>query len=360
MFERAAQNNVPLKTIWVTIASVVGVYFLGLALYRLRALLLLLVVGGFIALILNPMVDALQRRLLHRRGAAVLVVSLVTFAFFVLLAFAFGYPLVHALTHLADTLPVYVSNAEHGKGWIGHLFLRYHVTTWVTHNAAKLVSLANGLSKPALALGKGALSMLMTLITLSAFVILLLLEGPKIRTFIMQTISPERAAYVSRVRTKISKAAVGYVIGNLIMSTIAGLVVFVTLLLVHVPFAFLFALWVFLVDFLPQIGGAVAGIPTVLFAFGHSSSAGVITAIVFVTYTILQNHVLNPIVMSRAMNLNPLLVFTAILVGAEMGAWVAGTFGGLVGVLLAIPLAAALQVIVTEWWTTTHPSAPRE
>ncbi len=356
LFERAAENNVPLKTIWVTIASVVVVYFLGLALYRLRTLLLLLVMGGFIALILNPLVDALQRRLLPRRGAAVLVVSVVTLAFFVLLAFAFGYPLVHALTHLADTLPAYVSNAEHGRGWIGHLFIRYHVTNWVAHNASKLVSLAHGLSKPALALGKGALSMIMAMVTLAAFVILLLLEAPKIRRFIMSTLSPENSAYVSRVSSKISKAAVGYVVGNLIMSTIAGVVVFVDLVIVHVPFALLFALWVFLVDFLPQIGGAVAGIPTVLFAFGHSSSAGIITAIVFVVYTLLQNHVLNPIVMSRAMNLNPLLVFTAILVGAEMGDWVAGSFGGLVGVLLAIPLAAALQVVVSEWWTATHPA----
>jgi predicted PurR-regulated permease PerM len=49
------------------------------------------------------------------------------------------------------------------------------------------------------------------------------------------------------------------------------------------------------------------------------------------------------------------LVFVAILVGAELGAWVAGTFGGLVGVLLAIPIAAALQVIAIEWWHSTHP-----
>jgi predicted PurR-regulated permease PerM len=356
VFESADRNNVPLKTIWVTIGSVVTVYFTGLVLYRLRTLLLLLLVGGFIALILNPAVDALQRRVFPRRGLAVFVVSAFTFAAFVLLAFAFGYPLVHALTHLADTLPAYVKNAEQGKGWIGHLFVRYHVTAWVTHNASKLVSLANGLSKPALALGKGALSMVLALVTLSAFVILLLLEAPKIRLFIMNSLAPARADLVRDLSAKISKAALGYVVGNLILSVAAGLIVFVTLLLVHVPFALLFALWVFLVDFLPQIGGAVAGIPTVLFAFGHSSSAGLITAIVFVAYTIVQNHVLNPIVMSRAMNLNPLLVFTAILVGAELGAWVAGTFGGLVGVLLAIPIGAALQVIASEWWRRTHPA----
>lgn len=358
LFERAEQANVPIKTILVTIFAVVLVYFAGLLLYRLRSLLLLLLVGGFIALILNPAVDWLQRWRIPRRGFAVLVIALATFVAFGALAFAFGYPLVNALTHLANTLPTELRNAEHGKGWIGHLIARYHVTLWVQKNASKLVSLAHGLSKPALALGKGAISVVVLLITLAAFVILLLIEAPKIKGFLLTTMAPERAQRTQELSRKISRAALGYVRGNLIMSLIAGVIVFVTLTIVHVPFAFLFALWVLLVDFLPQIGGALAGFPTVIFAFIHSTPAGVVTLVVFVVYTLIQNHVLNPLVMSKAMNLNPLVVFIAILVGAELGDWIAGSFGGLVGVLLAIPLAAAAQVLIGEWWTTTHPSPP--
>lgn len=355
LFDSAARNNVPLKTILTTIFSVCVVYLAGLVLYRLRTLALLLLVGGFIALVLNPLVGILERRI-ARRGVAVSIVSVAALVLFGLLAFAFGYPLVNALTHLSNTLPTYVQNAVHGRGWIGHLFVRYHVATWVQNNATKLVNLANGLSKPALALGKGALSMLLGLITLFAFVILLLLEAPKMKAFAMQSLSPERAAMVNDVGARITRAAIGYVVGNLIMSLVAGVVVFISLLLLHVPFALLFGLWVFLTNFLPQIGGLVAGIPTVLLAFIHSTPAGIIMLIIFVVYSLVQNHVLNPLVMSKAVHLNPLLVFTAILVGAEMGAWVAGTFGGLVGVLLAIPIAAALQVVASEWWHRTHPT----
>ena len=267
---------------------------------------------------------------------------------------------MNGITHLADTLPGYVNNAEHGKGWIGHLIARYHVTTWVQSNAAKLVSFANGLSKPALALGKGALSMLVTLVTLFAFVILLLLEGPKIRRVALDLLSPERARRAEQIGSRIAKASLGFVIGNLILSLVAAVVVFVTLWILHVPFAMLFALWVLLVDFLPQVGGALAGIPTVAFAFVHSTPAGLVTLIVFVVYTLVQNHALYPIVMSRAIKLNPLLVFLAILVGAELGAWVGGTFGGLVGVILAIPLAAALHVIVTDWWESSAPRRTKD
>jgi predicted PurR-regulated permease PerM len=359
LFERAQVNDVPLKTILVTIFAVVVVYFAGKLLYRLRELMLLLLVGGFIALILNPIVNRLERGRLRRRGVAVLVVATGTFIAFCLLALAFGYPLVNAFTHFADNLPTYVKNAEHGKGWIGHLIKKYHVTKWVNQNSAKLVSFAKSLSKPALALGKGAISVLAALITLFAFVILLLLEGPKIRNIILISLSPARAAYAQEMGALISKAALGYVVGNLIMSLIAGVVVFITLWIMHVPFALLFALWVVLVDFLPQVGGALAGIPTVLFAFIQSASAGVVTTIVFVVYTLIQNHALYPVVMSRAIKLNPLVVFLSILVGAVLGDWVGGSFGGLVGVILAIPLAAALHVIVSQWWESSGPSAQR-
>ena len=95
--------------------------------------------------------------------------------------------------------------------------------------------------------------------------------------------------------------------------------IFVTLAILGVPYALLFGLWVALVDFLPQIGGALAGIPTVLFALAHSFTAGVVTLVVFLAYTFLENHFLNPVVMARTVKINPLLVFAAVLVGAESG-----------------------------------------
>jgi predicted PurR-regulated permease PerM len=113
-----------------------------------------------------------------------------------------------------------------------------------------------------------------------------------------------------------------------------------------------------LVDFLPMIGGALAGIPVVLFGFTHSVTAGIVTAIVFLVYTQVENHVLNPLIMSRTVRINPLLVLVSILVGASIGSWVGGLFGGFVAALLAIPVAGALQVIVREVWQSTALPAP--
>jgi predicted PurR-regulated permease PerM len=356
LFQRAEANNVPLKTILVAVFVVVAVYVAGKVLYRLRDIVLLVLVGGFVALLLNPLVNLLQHNGVPRRGFAVFIVMFVSVLAFIGLAFAFGYPLVNSMTHLANALPSYVSKAEHNKGWIGHLLHRYHIEHWLNRNSSKLVTLAKGLSKPALALGKGAATIVLALVTLFAFVVLLLLESPKIRRGGLAMLSEPRREWLTRVGGQISTVALGYMLGNLLTSVIAGFVVFVTLWSLSVPFAILWALWVALVDFLPQIGGALAGIPTVLFAAVHSLTAGIITLIVFLVYTQIENHVLNPIVMSRTEKINPLTVFIAILVGAELGAWVDGIFGGFVAVLLAVPAAATAHVLLREIWISTRGS----
>jgi predicted PurR-regulated permease PerM len=161
-----------------------------------------------------------------------------------------------------------------------------------------------------------------------------------------------------RIGGEVSRSVFGYVLGDLLTSLIAGLIVFVTLTLLSVPFALVWALWVALVDCLPVVGGAMAGIPTVLFAVGHSPSAGVATAVVFLAYTQLENHVLNPVIMSRTVKVNPLLVMVAVFVGADLGAWLGGVPGGFVAALLAIPITGAIQVLVRELWRATATDEP--
>jgi predicted PurR-regulated permease PerM len=353
----AAARGIPLPTIIVTVTVVVLTYLAGKLLYRLRDVILLILVGGFIALILNPLVVYVQRWI-PRRGWAVAIVTVWAALVFVGLVLAFGYPLVNGLTHLAHQLPQYVRDAAAGRGWIGHLARRFHVEAWAARNAPKLESLGAGLAKPALSFGKGAASLLATLATIAALVLLLLLEGPKMRRGLLGLLPKERAAGYARVAHEINQSVSGYMLGDLLTSVIAGVVIFVTLTALRVPFPFLWALWVALVDFLPMIGGALAGIPTVLFAAGHSLTAGIITAAAFIGYQQLENHVLNPVVMSRTVNVSPLLVLVSVLIGSSIGDWLGGLFGAFVAALLSIACAAALQIIVRELWRATAPGGP--
>jgi len=358
LFEAADRRHVPLRTILVTVAVVVATYLAGKLIYRLRDIVLLMLVAGFVAMLLNPVVAKVQRRV-PRRGLAVTIVTLWAALVFVGLAVAFGVPLANGITHLAHRMPGYVASAQHGNGWIGHLVARYHVQSWVQRNTPRLAGYAQSLSKPALTVGKGAVSLMVELFTLFVLVLLLLLEGPKMWGWTLGQMTPGRQATVTRIAADVSGKVTGYMAGNLLTSFIAGTVVFVTLQILGVPFPLLWGLWVALVDFLPMIGGALAGIPTVLFAFiAGGLTAGIVTAVVFAVYTQIENHVLNPVVMSRTVNVNPLLVLVSVLIGSSIGDWLGGLFGAFVAALLSIPCAAALQIIVRELWQATAPGGP--
>ena len=139
LFEAADRRHVPLRTILVTVGVVVAAYLAGQLIYRLRDIVLLMLVAGFAAMLLNPVVAQVQRRV-PRRGLAVTIVTLWAALVFISLAAAFGVPLVNGITHLAHRMPGYVASAQHGNGWIGHLAARYHVQSWVQRNTPKLAA----------------------------------------------------------------------------------------------------------------------------------------------------------------------------------------------------------------------------
>jgi predicted PurR-regulated permease PerM len=348
----AAARGIPLSAILTSVGVVVAVYLAGKVAYRMLDILLMIAVALFLSVILNPLVGYAQRRV-KRRGWAVAVVILWAVLVFIGLAVLFGYPLLNGVTHLARELPSYSQDAADGHGWVGQFIRRVHLQQWVTQNAPKLQTVGASLARPALSIGKGAASLLGTLLTIFAITTLVLLEGPKMRAGLLASLSPERAERWGRVAREINQSMTGYVVGNLSTSLIAGVVIFADLAALGLPFPLLWALWVAIVDFLPMIGGALAGIPTVLFALAHSLTAGIVTAAVFVAYQQLENHVLNPLIMSRTVKVSPLLVLMSVLLGTSLGDWAGGVFGGFVAALISIPCAAALQVIVREIWRNT-------
>lgn len=362
LFDAAAARGVPLAAILTVAGVAVGVYVLAQAVYRLREVILLVAVAGFVALLLNPIVAALQRigRFgLHRRGVAVALVTVGALVVFAGLATVFGYPLVDGVTHVASHVTTYVSQAQRGKGWIGRLVRRYHIERFVHREAPKLEAYAKDLAKPALSLGEGAATLVVALVVIFMLVVLMLLDGSKVRRGVLQLVPARHREEVLRVAHEVNRSVTGYMLGDLVTSVIAGVVVFVTMSILGLPQAPLWGLWVALVDFLPMIGGALAGIPVVLFALVAGGLAdGIVLGIVFIVYTQVENHVLNPLVMSKTVRISPLLVLLAILVGAELGDLVGGVLGGFVGTLLAIPSAGAIQVIVREVWRHTSPGGP--
>jgi predicted PurR-regulated permease PerM len=363
LFAAFSRKGVPLRTILTVDAVVIVTWVLYRLLGRLREVILWILIAAFISLVLNPAVVALQRWRLRRTAAVVLVFVAAVLAFTGLLVL-FGYPLVNSLTHFAEQLPHMIRELKKGHGTLAHLLDRVHLLSWVQKNAPKIQTAAQNLGKPALSvgtnLGKAVFSTILALTTIGFLSLFMLIEAPAIRRGFLGALAPSRRNRVEEVAGTVSKSVTAYVLGNVALSLIFGVVIFVTLLILGVPFALLLGLWVGLVAMIPLVGGLIAGIPTVAIALLHSPFAAVVALIVFVAFQLVENHFLYPIVMSRTVRMNPLWVLLSVLVGANLGGVFGSALGALAGALVAIPVGGAIQVVFREVWQHTRASPADE
>jgi predicted PurR-regulated permease PerM len=361
LFAAFANKGVPLRTILTIDAVVIVTWVLYRLIGRLREVILWILIAAFISLVLNPAVVALQRWRLKRGSAVALVFVAAVLAFAGLLVL-FGYPLVNSLTHFAEQLPHMISDLKRGHGTLAHLLDRVHLLSWVQKNAPKIQTAAHNLSKPALSvgtnLGKAVFSTILALTTIGFLSLFMLIEAPAIRRGFLGSLAPKRRAKVEQVANTVSRSVTNYVLGNVALSLIFGLVIFVTMVILGVPFALLLGLWVGLVAMIPLVGGLIAGVPTVVIALLHSPAAALVALIVFVAFQMVENHFLYPIVMSRTVRMNPLWVLLSVLVGANLGGVFGSALGALAGALVAIPVGGAIQVVFREIWQHTRGTVP--
>ena len=332
---------VPWRAIWAGIGIVLAAIAVIELVFALQQVIELLVISSFLAVVLSPAVSVLVR-LKMRRGLATSVVFLCGMAAFAGLGYLLIHPLYQQAVHFADDLPNLLAKTQAGKGRLGELIARYHLQSTAATVVPKIRHFFSHLGGPALTVARQVLSGLGGLVTVFIMTFLLLLQGPAVVQSSLRLLPERHAQRVRRVLQDVAKSVTGYVIGNVATSIIAGVIVAVALSVLNVPFAFVFGVWVAMVDLLPLIGGLLAGVPTVAFAALHSPTAGVITLIVFLVYQQVENHILNPLIMSRTVRLNPLWVILSVLAGAQL----AGFFGA----LLAIPAAGAIHVVARDIW----------
>ncbi len=357
LFKAFTDRGVPLRTILTVDAVVILTWVAYRLVGRLREVILWILIAAFVALVLNPAVVFLQRHRL-RRAPAIGLVFLAAIVVFAGLLGLFGYPLVNSLTHFAEQLPTMVKQLEKGHGRLAHTLQRLHLLTWVQRNAPKLQTAAKNLGKPALSIGtnlaKAVFSTILALTTIGFLSLFMLLEAPRLRSAALGALPREYALTVEEVSHRVSRSVTSYVLGTFALSFLFGVVVFVTLALLGVPFALLIGLWVALVAMIPLVGGLIAGVPAVLIALLHSPTAAVVTVIVFVGFQLVENHFLYPVVMSRTVRMNPLWVLLAVLIGANLGGVFGSALGALAGALVAIPVGGAIQVVFQEVWAQTR------
>jgi predicted PurR-regulated permease PerM len=295
-----------------------------------------------------------QRRLVGgRRILATLLVFLVVVLLLAGLLALFAVPLATQGAAFAAQFPQLLDDAKSGRGVVGRLLGRTHAITYVQSHQEQIRSFATGLTTPAAGVLKGVATGAAGVVTVFVLTLLMVLEAPKIVTGTLNLIGDDdQRERVRHVATDCAKSITGYISGNLLISVICGVLTYATLKIMGVPFAGLIALFVALADLLPLIGATLGAIVALIAAALHSIPALVVVAIFFVAYQQLENHVLQPLIFARTVKLNPLAVLISILVGVDLA--------GILGALLAIPVAGIIQVILRDVWDRRHGTTKAE
>lgn len=295
----------------------------------------------FLTLALNPAVDRLQRSI-KRRGIATGIVYLAALGVVVGIAFLFVPTLVNQINDFAGKVPDYLHDLTKGRGRLGFLQQKYHLVDKARKalregGASKLF----GLSGTALAVAKGVVNAVLATVTIAFLTLFMLLEGPKWVESFFSLLQPQSQRRWRAVGRDIYRTVGGYVTGNLLISLIAGALTTIVLLITGVPYALALGLIVAILDLIPLAGATLAAIIVGAVAFIHSVPAGIIVIVFFVLYQQVENHILQPVVYGRTVQLSPLVVLISVLIGAQLA--------GVLGALAAIPVAGSLQVIFVDW-----------
>jgi predicted PurR-regulated permease PerM len=331
------------RTILAVIGIVLAVATILAVVWLSRQVLTWILVAVFLALALNPAVEFFQRQGLARRGLATAVTVLLTIGALVGLGSLFIPTLVSEARGFAEALPGYVNDVSEGRGPLGRLVDRYEIEQKVRDAVAGGGGIARvlGLSGTAIAVTKGVLTFVVAVVTIAFMTFFMLLEGPTwVERFF--ALLPERSRDTWRkIGYDIYRTVGGYVTGNLVISVIAGIASTIVLLIMDVPYAVALGVLVAILDLIPLAGATLAAIIVSTVAFIESLPAGIVVLLFFIAYQQLENHVLQPLVYSRTVQLSPLAILISVLIGAKLA--------GILGALAAIPVAGTIQVLLLAW-----------
>jgi predicted PurR-regulated permease PerM len=332
----------PLKTVAMVLAAVLAVALLLHVLSVARQVVVWILIAVFLAMAINPAVDWLQRRWVRHRGLAVGLAMLGVLLAIAAIGAAFIPTLIDQVNKFAAALPGYVDDITSGRGRLGFLETKYHVAERV-RSAVKEGGAAKvfGFSGVAIAVTKSIITFVVGTVTVIFLTFFMLLEGPDWIDRMYGLVPAHSRRRWRAVGHDVYRTIGGYVSGNLFISLIAGAATTLVLLVMGVPYAVALGLVVAILDLIPLAGATIAGIIIGLVAFLHSIPAGIVVVVFFIVYQQLENHLLQPIVYGRTVQLSPLAVLIAVLIGGELA--------GVLGALAAIPVAGSLQVIVRDW-----------
>jgi predicted PurR-regulated permease PerM len=340
-----------LRIVLILIGCAVLLYLL----WRVRTVVRLVGISLFLALALVPVVDSLERHARLPRAVMILAVFVVLLASVAVVGAVVVPSMVKEIGQLSRDAPQYAHDLR-SNSTFRHYDNRYHISPKLVQDARSLPQSLGHLAGPLKDVTVSAFSFIGQLVTVLALTFLLILHGREYVGMAVSLTGPREARYRRLVR-EIEQAVAKYVLGNIAISGLATIATWIVLSILGVPYALSLGFVVGFFDLLPLVGATLGAIVVALATLTvHFPVATLVWVAFIIVWQRFEDYVMQPMVYGRALHVNPLVTIVAVLAGAELL--------GILGALIAIPTAAAIQIILTDWWSsraaTRAPAAPAE
>jgi predicted PurR-regulated permease PerM len=327
------------RTVLIVVAVVILLYLI----YLVRRPIGWLLAATFLAVALSGPVNVLDRYM--KRGFAIALVYLGMLALPVALGALILPPLVEEGNNLADNAPQYardITDFVQKNERLRNLNEDYDITSKLQEEAEKLPGKLGGAAGTLRDVGFGIVNSIFALVTILILTAFMLGSGGSWVAGALRFLPEERARRLERVLARSAAAVRNYVAGALAQATIAGVLSYIVLSILGVPFAAPLAVVIFFLDLIPLIGATIGAFAVGLVTlFNDFPTATIVWVIWSIVYQQVENNLIQPQIQKRAVDINPFLVVVAVLFGSALL--------GVVGALVAVPVAASLQIAVREY-----------
>jgi predicted PurR-regulated permease PerM len=331
---RPHPSQVSPRTVWTVGLNVLAIVALGLVLYQLRPMLALLAISLMLALALDPLVGLFERLKLSR-GWSVMLALLSVLGLLTLIGLTMVPMMVEQVSSLIESLPGFIEGVR-GSKWLHSLDERYGVRTVVER---QLVTLSGSVAGSAIGVLSSTVGGLVTLIAVLTLAVFGLLSGKHLFEQGLQWVRPDKRGDLRALVVDMRRAVSGYLVGVVLICALGGLVTGLTTYLLGVPYFLALGLMYLLLGFIPYIGSLLVAVTVSLTTFATVGSRRALIALALcLIYQQVEGNVVQPLIQKRTLKMNPLLIAIVVIVGAML----MGVLGG----VLALPVAAALQVVL--------------
>lgn len=333
------------RAVWIVLINTSALALTLALLWSLRTIVSWVLVALLIALALHPAVAWLVRRRL-RKGWAVALVCLSVVGV-VAATVATVVPMVAEQgRELAARAPELVERIEE-SGPVRWADRHFGI---VKSARSTMNELPADAARHALAFAGGLVGGLAAAVTIAVLSVFMLLFGGDVIAKSLLWVAPDRRQRYERLLVRMRRVVGGYVAGTLIVAAVGGVVMGTTLALVGVPYFLPLGLTMMVLGVIPFLGSAIAAVLLIGMAFASSGMVGgLVTGAVYLVYQQVENELLQPLVQRRTLRMNPLIITLALLAGTGLA--------GILGALLALPIAGAIQVVLQDVLQRRQPSA---